>query len=310
MTAAELTDEQLVEQLTELIKEYVARVQATAARAAARGAVGHAAQRDRERARVHRPSARRRDHELRARRHVQHLSHVPHLTRGSRMTDLDLGVADAEIIDPADVDLLAAAERESVKRGLYDSPDHGLRQPPLRELGLSRDRAVHPTTPRCGGPFESTRCACSRTACCPRNLGDRNIAGRIRREYKDESDVRELDHDAGHPVARRAAALDAEDGDRLLDPLPHADARARHAPAGRRWRSSSRTPTTAGSSRTCCPTSEAIKSMLYLPVSRPRGVRRVHRGVRRQAGRSRASSSRRSATSRSTRTAGCRCSRR
>ena len=117
-------------------------------------------------------------------------------------------------------------------------------------------------------PFEKYTLRVLQNSLLPANLGDRNIAGRIRREYKDESDVRELDHDAGHPVARellhsmRRMAIDYS----ILFPTPmlvlgthpQVEVEVELAYAYNRWLVEN-----------VLPTSEAIKSMLYLPVSDP-----------------------------------------
>src|SRR3954447_11253372 len=115
--------------------------------------------------------------------------------------ELDLAVADAEIIDPADVDLLAAAERENVKRGLFDVPimdcdSHHYESSAYREI------APYIRNPSVRRPFEKYTLRVLQNSLLPANLGDRNLAGRIRRDYKDESDVRELDRDPARPVAR------------------------------------------------------------------------------------------------------------
>jgi predicted TIM-barrel fold metal-dependent hydrolase len=183
------------------------------------------------------------------------------------MTELDLAVADAEIIQPGDVDLLAAAERENVKRGLFDVPimdcdSHHYESSAYREI------APYIRTPSVRRPFAQYTLRVLQNSILPGNLGDRNLAGRIRREYKDESDVRELDHDAGHPVARellhsmRKMAIDYS----ILFPTPmlvlgthpQVEVEVELAYAYNRWLVEN-----------VLPTSEAIKSMLYLPVSDP-----------------------------------------
>src|SRR3954447_1688385 len=117
------------------------------------------------------------------------------------MTEIDFAVADAEIVEPGSVDLLAAAERENVKRGLFDVPimdcdSHHYESSAYREI------APYIRTPSVRRPFERYTLRVLQNSILPGNLGDRNIAGRIRREYKDEQDIRGLDHTAGHPVAR------------------------------------------------------------------------------------------------------------
>jgi uncharacterized protein len=183
------------------------------------------------------------------------------------VTEIDFEVAEAEIVDPGSIDLLAAAERESVKRGLFDIPimdcdSHHYESSAYREI------APYIRSPSVRRPFERYTLRVLQNSLIPANLGDRNLAGRIRREYKDEQDVRLLDHDAGHPVARellhsmRKMAIDYS----ILFPTPmlvlgthpQVEVEVELAYAYNRWLVEN-----------VLPSSEAIKSMLYLPVSDP-----------------------------------------
>jgi uncharacterized protein len=183
------------------------------------------------------------------------------------MTELEFAAAEAEIVDPAGVDLLAAAERESRKRGLYDIPImdcdcHHYESSAYREI------APYIRAPSVRRPFEKYTLRVLQNSILPANLGDRNLAGRIRRDYRDEQDLRELGYEGGHPVARellhsmRKMAIDYA----ILFPTPmlvlgthpQVEVEVELAYAYNRWLVEN-----------VLPSSEAIKSMLYLPVSDP-----------------------------------------
>ena len=176
-------------------------------------------------------------------------------------------VGDAELIEPGSIDFLAAAERQSRARGLYDIPimdcdSHHYESSCYREI------APYIRNPSVRRPFETYTLRVLQNSILPGNLGDRNLAGRIRREYKDESDVRELSHAAGHPVARELLhsmgkmAIDYS----ILFPTPmlvlgthpQVEVEVELAYAYNRWLVDN-----------VLPTSDAIKSMLYLPTSDP-----------------------------------------
>jgi predicted TIM-barrel fold metal-dependent hydrolase len=184
------------------------------------------------------------------------------------VTDVEFEtIADAEIVDPASIELLAAAERENRRRGLFDIPimdcdSHHYESSAYREI------APYIRSPSVRRPFETYSLRVLQNSILPGNLGDRNIAGRIRRDYKDEQDIRSLSHDAGHPVARellhsmRKMAIDYS----ILFPTPmlvlgthpQVEVEVELAYAYNRWLVEN-----------VLPTSEAIKTMLYLPVSDP-----------------------------------------
>jgi predicted TIM-barrel fold metal-dependent hydrolase len=183
------------------------------------------------------------------------------------MRELELATAEAEVIAPEKVDLLAAAEREALKRGLFDVPimdcdSHHYESSAYREI------APYIRAPSVRRPFERYTLRVLQNSLLPANLGDRNLAGRIRREYRDEEDVRLLGRDGGHPVARellhsmRKMAIDTS----ILFPTPmlvlgthpQVEVEVELAYAYNRWLVEN-----------VLPASEAIKSMLYLPVSDP-----------------------------------------
>jgi len=176
-------------------------------------------------------------------------------------------LGDADIIEPGSIDLLANAEFESRKRGLYDIPimdcdSHHYESSCYREI------APYIEDPSVRRPFEKYTLRVLQNSILPGNLGDRNLAGRIRREYKDEADVRELSHDAGHPVAReilhsmRHMAIDYS----ILFPTPmlvlgthpQVEVEVELSRAYNRWLVEQ-----------VLPHSGAIKTMLYLPLSDP-----------------------------------------
>lgn len=176
--------------------------------------------------------------------------------------------SEVEILDPSKLDLLDHAERECEARRLFDIPimdcdSHHYESSCYREI------APYIENPSVRRPFETYSLRVLQNSILPGNLGDRNLAGRIRREYKDEEDVRTLAHDAGHPVARellhsmRKMAIDYS----ILFPTPmlvlgthpQVEVEVALSYAYNRWLVEQ-----------VLPTSPAIKTMLYLPTSDPR----------------------------------------
>jgi predicted TIM-barrel fold metal-dependent hydrolase len=178
-----------------------------------------------------------------------------------------------ETVQPVSVDprrsgtaFLANARREVERAGLFDTlvVDCDCHH---YESGLYREIAPHIDNPSVRKIFESYSLGAIQTSILPGNLGDRNVAGRIRGEQIDP-----VEHRAGaagfHPVAwsllrsMRDMAIDYSilfpTPMLVLGTTPQSDLEVALARGYNRWLV-----------REVLPCSDAIKSMLYLPLSDP-----------------------------------------
>jgi predicted TIM-barrel fold metal-dependent hydrolase len=174
----------------------------------------------------------------------------------------------AVTVDPdrAPTAFLANARREAERRGLFDTlvVDCDCHH---YESALYREIAPYIDNPTVRAILETYSLAAIQTSILPGNLGDRNVAGRIRGEQIDPTPPPER-HGEFHPVAwsllrsMREMAIDYAilfpTPMLVLGTTPQPELEVALARGYNRWLV-----------RNVLPSSGAIKSMLYLPLSDP-----------------------------------------
>jgi predicted TIM-barrel fold metal-dependent hydrolase len=168
--------------------------------------------------------------------------------------------------DRAATAFLANARREAETRGLFDTlvVDCDCHH---YESALYREIAPYIDNPTVRAIFETYSLGAIQTSILPGNLGDRNVAGRIRGEQIDPVPPPDR-HGEFHPVAwsllrsMREMAIDYAilfpTPMLVLGTTPQSDLEVALARGYNRWLV-----------RNVLPSSDAIKSMLYLPLSDP-----------------------------------------